>query len=147
MKSHRFNGIQSTMACSSAPFVPYAEIVPAQDEEVCEHQGVAGPAQLVTPDCFAILRDRIGNADLVRNKPHLIHPTWDGIPLDLEDRNPERVEDVRARDVQDDGPAPASAQGGRARPINDRDTKFADCFAAVRIDEPPAPLKTDHIDV
>src|SRR5206468_6895858 len=135
------------MACSLAPVVPSAEIVPGEDEEVREHEGVAGPAQLVTPDRFAIFRNRVRNADLVRDKPRLIHPTWDGIPLDLEDRNPERVEDVRARDVQDDGPAPASAHRGRARPINDRDAKLVDCLMAVRIDEPPAPLKADHIDV
>src|SRR5256885_2587403 len=135
------------MACSLAPVVPYAEIVPGEDEEVREHQGVAGPAELVTPDRLAIFRDRVRNADLIRDKPRLIHPTRDGIPLDLEDRNPERVEDVRARDVQDDGPAPASAHRGRARPIHDRDAKFADGFTGVRIDEPPAPLKADDIDV
>src|SRR3989442_14175145 len=116
------------MACALAPVVPYAEIVPGEDEEVREHQGVAGPAQLVTTDRFAIFRDRVRNADLVRDKPRLIHPTWDGIPLDLEDRNPERVEDVRARDVQDNGPAQASPHSGRARTVTDRDAKIANCF-------------------
>src|SRR5439155_25530874 len=143
VKSHRFKGCQSTMM--KPPLnpreVPVVEAVWALNDQVRHHQRVAGPTQLIATD-------RLGeDARLLGHKPSLVDSTWDCVPLDLEVVDPERVEYVRARDVQDHGAAPATADAWRARAVDLRNPEFADEFPGVRIDESPAPLEPDHVHV
>src|SRR2546428_5565263 len=108
---------------------------------------MAGPAELVAPDRLQILGYGVGDANLVRDEPRLIHTTRDRVSLDLEDRDPEGVEHVCARDVEDYGSAPTTADACGARAVCHRDLERADDFVAVRIDEPPTPLESDHVHV
>src|SRR2546425_613893 len=108
---------------------------------------MAGPAELVAPDRLQILGYRVGDANLVREKPRLIHTTRDRVALDLEDRDPEGVEHVCARDVENYGPAPTTADAGSTGAVCHRDLERADDLVTVRIDEPPTPLESDDVHI
>src|SRR5438067_79440 len=108
---------------------------------------MAGPAKLVAPDRLEIFGYRLRDTNLVRDKPRLIHTTWDCVPLDLEEGNSERVKDIGTRDVQDDGPAPATADIRGAGAVPHRDLEHADHFGAACIYETPTPLESDDVDV
>src|SRR5438132_7418223 len=108
---------------------------------------MAGPAELVAPDRLQILGYGVGDANLVREKPRLIHTTGDRVALDLEDRDPEGVEHVCARDVENYGPAPTTADAGSTGAVCHRDLERADDLVTVRIDEPPTPLESDDVHV
>src|SRR5919201_3123269 len=109
--SHRFNGCQSTM-CQPRLHpcrIECAEVVLGQDPQIRVHEGMPRTAQLVAADRLEVLRLGLWDADLVGHEPRLIHAAGNRIPLDLEGGDAERVEDVRAGDVQDDRSAPAAA--------------------------------------
>src|SRR5207247_7687168 len=92
VKSHRFKGFQSTILSppSDPRRVEAEEIVLAQDPQICEHQCMARPAQLIAADRFKIFGLRSGDADRVRDKPRLIHTTGNCVSFDLEERDSER---------------------------------------------------------
>src|SRR5438093_305167 len=117
------------------------EAVWALNDQVPHHQRVARPAQLVASDRLE------EDARLLGHEPRLVDSTRDGVPLDLQVWDSERVEYVRARDVQDHGTAPASADRRRAGSIDLRNPELPDEFPGVRIDESPAPLEPDHVHV
>src|SRR5438128_3211153 len=127
--------------------VEAAKVVLVQDPQMSEHERMARPAQLVAPDRLKIVGYPLRDADLVRDKPRLIHATRDRVSLDLEDRDPEGVEHVCARDVENYGPAPATADAGSTGAICYRDLERADDFVTVRICEPPTQLESDDVHV
>src|SRR5438552_15754933 len=94
-----------------------------------------------------VLGDRLRDAELVRDEPRLVHPAGDRVPLDLEDRDAEGMEDVLARDVQDDGPAPTAAHRGGAGAIDDGHAEFANELTPVGVHEAPSPLEADAVNV
>src|SRR5213593_453153 len=149
VKSHRFRGCQSTIF--SPPLdsrrIEAEEVVRAQDPQICEHERMAGPAELVAADRLKIFGLGSGDADRVRDKPRLIHATGNCVSFDFEERDSERVEHVCARDVQNYGSAPATADGWGTRAICHRNLKCADDFVPVRVNEPPTPLEADDINV
>src|SRR2546428_2556625 len=108
---------------------------------------MAGPAELVAPDRLQILGYGVGDANLVREKPRLIHTTRDRVSLDLEDRDPDGVEHVCARDVENYGTAPATADAGGTGAVCHRYLERADDLVTVRIDEPPTPLESDDVHI
>src|SRR5256712_2760905 len=108
---------------------------------------MAGPAELVAPDRLQILGYGVGDANLVREKPRLIHTTRDRVSLDLEDRDPEGVEHVCARDVENYGPAPTTADAGGTGAVCHRYLERADDLVTVRMDEPPTPLESDDVHI
>src|SRR2546426_8585059 len=108
---------------------------------------MAGPAELVAPDRLQILGYGVGDANLVREKPRLIHTTRDRVSLDLEDRDPEGVEHVCARDVENYGTAPATADAGGTGAVCHRYLERADDLVTVRLDEPPTPLESDDVHI
>src|SRR2546428_12105176 len=109
--------------------VPVVEAVWALNDQVRGHHRVARPAQLVASD-------RLGeDARLIGHEPRLVDSTRDGVPLDLQVWDSERVEYVRARDVQDHGATPATADARRAGAVDFRNAELADEFPGVRIDE------------
>src|SRR3989442_4077047 len=108
---------------------------------------MAGPAELVAPDRLQILGYGVGDANLVREKPRLIHTTRDRVSLDLENRDPEGLEPVCARDVENYGTGPATADAGGTGAICHRYLERADDLVTVRIYEPPTPLESDDVHI
>src|SRR5207244_10716381 len=74
VNSHRFRGCQSTTL--SPPLDPRRieaeEVVRAQDPQICEHERMAGPAQLVAADRLKIFGLRSGDSYRVRDKQSMI---------------------------------------------------------------------------
>src|SRR5207249_10619898 len=138
VKSHRFRGCQSTIF--SPPLdsrrIEAEEVVRAQDPQICERERMAGPAELVAADRLKIFWLVSGDADRVRDKPRLIHATGNCVSFDFEERDSERVEHVCARDVQNYGSAPATADGCVNRAICHRIIESSDVLLAVPINEP-----------
>src|SRR5438445_11892774 len=97
---------------------------------------MAGPAELVAPDRLQILGYRVGDANLVREKPRLIHTTRDRVWLDLEHRDPEGVEHVCARDVETYVTVPATADAGVTGTVLHRYPQRPVSSVVFRTDEP-----------
>src|SRR2546427_11473299 len=102
VNSHRFRGCQSTTL--SPPLDPRRieaeEVFRAQDPQICEHERMSGPAQLVAADRLKIFGLRSGDADRVRDKPRLIHATGNCVLVGFEERDSPTAEHVSARYVR-----------------------------------------------
>src|SRR2546422_9548483 len=94
VNSHRFRGCQSTIFSppSDPRRIEAEEVVRAQDPQVCEHQRMAAPAQLVAADRLKIFGLRSGDADRACDKRRLIHATGNRVSIALQGRDSEPAE-------------------------------------------------------